>query len=189
MTIIYISMILALSLMGVGYGYWGNGLITDISMKTGFTNPLFYLEDDEFNVDDGELSFILSEDQQRLKIEGEIFPTFDQDIKIEIIDEGNIPSVLDNVEQEDFEISDLKGRKKSSYSRMLNSREEYIESFDLNINSSKLDNNTDGLNMRRSSDEASGLEGQIERLKDEIRAYDHEEEYKFKYKLLFEQGL
>jgi hypothetical protein len=190
MTILYISMIVAFGAMGVGYAYWNSGLNVNLSLETGFTNPLFYVEDDRLNKDDGKLEFTLSEDKEILRVEGEIYPSFNEDIEIRVVDEGSIPSVFNDIEKDDSEISDIENGTKSKYGRMSNIRNDYLESFNLNINSSyHSKEESNNMSSRSSSDESLGLEGDIKRLKDEIRAYNRKEDYRFKYKLLFEQGL
>ena len=191
MSIIYLSMISSLSLMGVGYAAWNSGLTIETELKIGNTDPLFHVEDDRINNDDGELKCILTDDKKNLTIEGKIYPSFNEDIEIRIVDEGSIPSVFNDMEKGDSEISELNNGVRSKYSRMANTRNDYLETFDLNINSNNhlKEQEDSSIRFSRSNDDSSGLEGQIERLKDEIRLYDQEEDYEFKYKLLFEQGL
>lgn len=197
-SIIYISTILALSFIGVGYAAWNSGLTIDVAIKTGFTKLAMNILDNKYNLDNGKLEFYLSQEKDTLIIKGEVYPSFNEEIKIEVIDEGSIPSLYNDIEKENSDITDLKEANNSRYGRMSTmsnrSNHKNVELFNLEIDSSNhfKDDEDSKMSMRffRSSmEELSGLEGDIKRLKDEIRAYEQEEEYEFKYKLLFQQGL
>lgn len=181
--LLFITLIVSMSLMGIGYAVWNDGTKMNVTMKTGFVEPLFYLENNVETFNDGKLSLSLSDDRRTLNIEGEVYPKFNEDLTIKIIDEGTIPSVFKSLDEQDEDISEL-NRYSDNKRNDLYVNDNYIESFKLKINPDS-DNGFDSYQ----SQELSGLEQAIEALKEEIRLYDREEDFKFKYVLNFEQGL
>jgi len=176
--------------MGIGYAAWNDGTKINVSMKTGFIKPVFLLEGVE-KFDNGQLVYSLSTDRRTLNITGNVYPSFDEDIPIKIIDEGSIPSVYTDLEiiseDEISVLNEYSGKQRKS----LNINDDYIEHFELNINP-----DSDYKEARRfnealfdTGDEISNLEEAIENLKKEIELYDTEIPYTLNYILNFEQGL
>lgn len=188
---IFISIILSMSIMGIGYATWNDGTQLNLSLKTGFINPLFLLENDQVAFDDGTLLLSLSDDSRTLSINGEVYPSFNKDILIKITDEGTIPSVFEDLYKDDENISDLNIISKKKQKNSLYVNKDNIEPFELNINLNRSKSKLIKLskNYPNSNDKIIKLEQEIEDLKEKIRLYDKEENYEFKYILTFEQGL
>lgn len=192
-TIIFITIILFMSLMGVGYASWNKEMIINTQIQTGYIKPSFFLEDSLLNCSNGQLELYLSEDGDILYVEGEIHPNFNRDIPIEIVDEGSIPSVLKELAGEYGggisnlkDDSDIYAYRNYGFSR----KENIIKSFKLNIE--EYENNAHSEGNRGYyiyNEDISDLELQIEGLKDEINLYDIERTYNFEYELNFEQDI
>ncbi len=178
--IIFITIILSMSMVGVGYATWDEDTTINLSYETGFINPIFFIENNKPAFSDGDLIFSVLDDGHTLLVEGEIYPSFNENIIINITDEGTIPSLFKDLEE--YNISDLS--KFSGYN-------EYIESFELKI---KPNNDNDDL---RQTDEAFSslnnkklsIEQEIKILEEKISLYEKVRDYEFKYILNFEQGL
>lgn len=181
--IIFISIIVSMSIMGIGYAAWNDSTKISLTMKTGFIEPLFYLDNNQVTYNDGKLIFSLSDDRRTLNIEGKVYPNFNEDLTIKIIDEGTIPSVFKGLDEQDENISEL-NRYSENARNNLYVNDNQIESFKLKINLDR-DNDYDVY----SSKEKLELEQAIEAKKNEINLYDREENFEFKYVLNFEQGL
>ncbi|MGB4440365.1 MAG: hypothetical protein WBJ13_14330 [Sedimentibacter sp.] len=182
--IIFISIILSMSIIGVGYAAWNDDTKIDLLLTTGFINPVFLLENEKIEYGDENLILSLSDDRHTLYIAGEVYPSYNEELTIKIVDEGSIPSVLNDLHENDDDISAL------NVFSDLNISNDCIESFKLNISPNSeypgiiQDDAYSGLN-----DEISKFEREIEILREEIKLYDREENYDFEYILLFEQGL
>lgn len=181
--IIFISIIISMSIIGVGYATWDDGTQINLSLKTGFIKPLFLLENERINFNNGKLSLSLHDNRRTLHIDGEIYPSFNEDISIKIADEGTIPSVFEDLYKEDKNISDL--NIDSSFNK------NNIESFELNINPNSDDDKLRKLseNCINSNAKIIKLDQEIEDLKEKIKLYNKEENYEFQYILTFNQGL
>nr|WP_312576631.1 hypothetical protein [Sedimentibacter sp.] len=181
--IIFISIIISMSIIGVGYATWDDGTQINLSLKTGFIKPLFLLENERINFNNGKLSLSLHDNRRTLHIDGEIYPSFNEDISIKIADEGTIPSVFEDLYKEDKNISDL--NIDSSFNK------NNIDSFELNINPNSDDDKLRKLseNCINSNAKIIKLDQEIEDLKEKIKLYNKEENYEFQYILTFNQGL
>ena len=197
MAVLYISMIISLGAMGVGYAAWNDGLKVNMNITTGNIDAWHVIEEEVFRVDDGELIFTLSEDKRTLIIDGEVYPTFNMNIPIEIKDKGTVPSKIINIARnESDEISELQSKKESRVRTMSFFKDDILGSFDLNIQPpEKEEKSSRQSSFSTMSIEDSGLEGQISRVKREINDleqeiddYNQTEKYEFKYDLLFEQA-
>lgn len=191
MSIIYISSILALSFMGVGYAAWNDGLNIEMAITTGDTfSSLKDINISQIELEDGEwLSFEYSDETQKLYIDGEVFPSFDSSIPIKLIDKGSIPTKLINIDAlDDADITELNKESKGKYSRRMSFVDENIvEGLDLNINPEN-DKNSD--NDNRSMQRFSIIEqDEINSLQEEIDEYKEIRDYKFDYKIILEQAL
>lgn len=195
MSIMYISTILALSFIGVGYAAWSGDISMSFSIDTGkLQGSIGDIKKSEINFDDGEsISFKYSNENRNLSLVGEVYPTFDENIPIKIIDEGNVPVKFGDIDLvKAAEISELKEESKRKFRRATLIDEDIIKSLGLNINP---DNGLyrDIKKVKRYSieeqDKISDLEEQISNLKRQIDEYDTEEEYDFEYELLLEQDL
>ncbi len=172
-----------MSIIGVGYATWDDGTQINLSLKTGFIKPLFLLENERINFNNGKLSLSLHDNRRTLHIDGEIYPSFNEDISIKIADEGTIPSVFEDLYKEDKNISDL--NIDSSFNK------NNIDSFELNINPNSDDDKLRKLseNCINSNAKIIKLDQEIEDLKEKIKLYNKEENYEFQYILTFNQGL
>lgn len=193
MSILYISSILALSFMGVGYAAWNDGLNLDMAITTGNTESLFAaINISNKDLDDGEwISLTLSNDKKTLYIDGEVYPTFNGNIPIKILDNGSIPVILKNIDYDNgADITKLKEEGKNKYSRRSFVKEDVVETFDLNINPDNVNDAKNG-NKDNIRKQIYSLENQdeISNLQEQIDQYNTEEEYDFEYELLLEQAL
>lgn len=105
LSMIYISGIIALSAMGIGYASWTGNLNIDTWIKTGYTKARIeevrerIEEINGLNSGDGEwISLRFSNDNQTLYVDGEVYPEFNGSIPLKIIDEGSIPSMLKSID-------------------------------------------------------------------------------------------
>lgn len=200
-SIMYISTILALSFIGVGYAAWSGDISMSFSIDTGkLQGSIGDIKKSKINFDDGEsISFKYSNENRNLSLVGEVYPTFDEEIPIKIIDEGNVPVKFGNIDLvKAAEISKLKEESKGKFRRATLIEENIITSLGLNISPENNKDSDSGLykdikKVKRYSieeqDNTSGLEEQISNLKRQIDEYDTEEEYDFEYELLLEQDL
>ncbi len=189
--IIFISIVLSMSIMGVGYATWNDETQINLSLKTGFIRPQFVIDRTKEAFDDGKLFFSVSNDGRKLSIEGEVYPSFNEDISIQISDEGTIPSMFNDLYKDDENISELDINSKEKQKNSFYINNDNMESFKLNINPNNNNEEAGQLNKYYSSsnDNISKLNQEIERLKEEIRLYNKEENYEFQYILTFEQSL
>jgi len=179
-----------MSIIGAGYATWNEDTQINLSLKTGYLDPVLFLGNDEITFGDEKLKLELSDDGRTLDIKGEVFPSFNEDISIKIIDEGSIPSVFSDLYEENDDIAVLKGLSNSKHKSMLNTSSDYIESFEINISPENDNSKMKSSNIDfSSSDEISKLEHEIEKLEEDIRLYNKEENYRFEYIISFEQGL
>ena len=88
------SIIIAMSIIGATYATWNDGIKVSAEVATGYIDPKFSLKDTYIVEDDGDLKFDLSSDGRTLHISGVIYPSFNKNIKLQIIDEGSIPVLL-----------------------------------------------------------------------------------------------
>jgi len=179
-----------MSIIGAGYATWNEDTKINLSLTTGYLDPVLFLENDEIAFGDERLKLELSDDGRTLDIRGEVFPSFNEDIFIKIIDEGSIPSVLNGLYEENDDIAVLKGLSNSKQRSSLNISSDYIESFEINISPESDNDKIELSNIdSSSSDEISKLEHAIEQLKEDIRLYNKEENYRFEYIISFKQGI
>ncbi|NYB74278.1 hypothetical protein HZF24_08985 [Sedimentibacter hydroxybenzoicus DSM 7310] len=189
--LIFISLIISLSIMGIGYAAWNDGTKINVSMKTGFIKSVFLLDNTKDKFKDGELFYSLSQGGRVLDITGEVYPSFNKDITIKIIDEGTIPSgysgLEEDAENEISELNEYSGKQRKN----LNIHENYIEHFELKINPDSNYEEARQFNEAFSniSGEISNLEQAINELEAKIRLYDNKRNYRFEYVLNFEQEL
>jgi len=187
---IFLSIIFSMSIIGAGYATWNEDTKINLSLTTGYLDPVLFLENDEIAFGDERLKLELSDDGRTLDIRGEVFPSFNEDIFIKIIDEGSIPSVLNGLYEENDDIAVLKGLSNSKQRSSLNISSDYIESFEINISPESDNDKIELSNIdSSSSDEISKLEHAIEQLKEDIRLYNKEENYRFEYIISFKQGI
>ncbi len=96
MSVIYITSIVSLSLMGLGYGMWNDDLNLNVSTTTGKLNARF---NPSSSYIDG-LYLSVSNEGKILEITGEVYPGFNQETSVEIINNGTIPFIFDDKEIE-----------------------------------------------------------------------------------------
>lgn len=187
MSIIYISTIIALSSMGIGYAAWNSGLHLDTRVETGYIKgSIEEIDNFDLNLDDGEwISFDFSDDNQILRIKGEVYPSFSQNIPLRILDQGSVPVYLKNMDLNDADITKLIKESRASYRVNSYKREDIVESFKLNISP----DNGNGDRNKRSQRNSSEDQDEISNLQDKLNQYDRKEDYQFKYEFLLEQAL
>ena len=180
LSIIYISGIIGLSAMGIGYASWSGNLNIDTWIKTGYTKARIE-EINSLNSGDGEwISLRFSEGNQTLYVEGQVYPEFNRNIPLKIIDEGSVPSMLKDL----YLINDTGNTTLTWGTRDIyngsnsNIDENIIELLRLNINPS---NNI--------IERDYWGEDEILNLQEQINQYNTEGDYKFKYEILLEQSL
>lgn len=167
------SIIIGMSIIGATYATWNNGLYVSTEVATGYIDPKFSLKDKYIVEDDGEIKLDLSDDGRTLHISGVVYPSFNKNIKLQIMDEGTIPVFLkdkvkaysDGVEifnNEKYKDKDLEDGN-------------IIDSFMLNISPS----NTD--------DESYDDRYEFNSLEEEIEDYNNTDFFEFEYEWLFEQ--
>lgn len=168
------SIIIAMSIIGATYATWNNGIKVSAEVATGYIDPKFSLKDTYIVEDDGDLKFDLSSDGRTLHISGVIYPSFNKNIKLQIIDEGSIPVLLkDKVKAYSDGIEIFNNEKyKDKYLEDGN----IIDNFMLNISPS----NTDG--------ESYDNRYEFNSLVEEIEDYSKTNTFEFQYEWLFEQG-
>lgn len=176
-----------MSIIGVGYAAWNDDTTINLSYKTGFIDPVFMINSDNSfsKLKNGALSLTQSEDGNTLIVKGEVYPDFNEDLLLKIMDNGTIPTVFNELSEENGNVSELNINK--STNKNINKK---TESFTLNISPN---NDEELMDLYESysinNEESLSLEQQIEILKKKINLYSKERKYEFEYKLSFEQGL
>lgn len=172
-----------MSIIGVGYAAWNDDTTINLSYKTGFIDPVFIMDSSEsiMTVKNGALSLTPSQDGNTLIVIGEVYPDFNENILVKIMDNGTIPTVFNELSEKKGNVSELNINKNVNKN---------TESFTLNVSP----NNDEELMQLYESfstldEESLSLEQQIEILKEKINLYSKERKYEFEYKLSFEQGL
>lgn len=184
---VFISIILSMSIIGVGYASWNDDTTINLSYKTGFIDPIFIIDSSKplQPFKNGVLSLTPSQDGNTLNVKGEVYPDFDENIIVMIMDNGTIPTVFNELSEEDGNVSELNINK--NINKNFNKK---AESFTLSISPN---NDEELMKLYESysilNEESSSLEQQIEILKEKINHYSEERKYEFEYKLSFEQGL
>ncbi|WP_312832338.1 hypothetical protein [Sedimentibacter saalensis] len=180
---IFICIIFSMSITGVGYAAWNDDAAINLSYKTGFIDPVFIMDSSEsiITVKNGALSLTPSQNGNTLIVKGEVYPDFNENILVKIMDDGTIPTVFNELSEKKGNVSELNINKNINKN---------TESFTLNISP----NNDEELMQLYESfstfnEESSSLEQQIEILREKINYYSKERKYEFEYKLSFEQGL
>lgn len=181
--LIFICIIMSMSIIGVGYAAWNDDTTINLSYKTGFIDPVFMIDSDKSfsKLINGALSLTQSEDGNTLIVKGEVYPDFNEDISVKIMDKGTIPTVFNEFSEENGNVSEL------NINKHINKK---TESFTLSISPN---NDEELMDLYESysnlNEESLSLEQQIEILKEKINLYSKERKYEFEYKLSFEQGL
>lgn len=172
-----------MSITGVGYAAWNDDAAINLSYKTGFIDPVFIMDSSEsiITVKNGALSLTPSQNGNTLIVKGEVYPDFNENILVKIMDDGTIPTVFNELSEKKGNVSELNINKNINKN---------TESYTLNISP----NNDEELMQLYESfstfnEESSSLEQQIEILREKINYYSKERKYEFEYKLSFEQGL
>ena len=177
--VIFLSLIISMSIIGASYASWNNDNKIKLSMETGFIDPVFMLQNDTLRYDGEYLKVSVSDDRQTLNVSGEVYSGFNENIVINIKDNGSIPSVLNEVYEDEGTVSSL-----NNYSN----GNEYMESFLLNI---RADDESAQFHEIEYSDEVLNLEQNkefVEFVEKEIKSYEEEKNYEFSYILTFGYG-
>ena len=204
MSIMYVTMIIALSAMGIGYATWSSGLSINVGITTGNTKRSFNMENLEYS----QLNYRLSDDDMTLYITGEVNQNSNMDMPIEIKDTGSIPTILNNVDE--LSTTDIvnfgeQGNIRYNSRSLLAQDTDGVETFNININAIENDENIiessinyyDLADVNYEHDEIAEIQNEIDRTKEEIsniqneikRLKDLREKHNFKYNLNFKQGL
>lgn len=137
-TVIYISLILSLSLMGVGYAAWNQEITIHTTVTTGDATVGVDIQEGRISVENGRYLDVRVEDKN-VKISGEVYPGFSNGLDIDILDKGSVPVMLKKVEgSNDADVASLNSTKKYSGLRTFSAygklgKDEVRESFNLNI--------------------------------------------------------
>lgn len=194
---ICITSVVFLSLIGVCYGMLTGGLNVNVNLATGGTDTQAVVDNMEF----GNLIIDISEEEQLVRLHGEIYRDFKEDINIMVKNTGTIPLVLNKIEE--IAASDIvelgqKGRERRGLFSLLGD-DDVIDNFNLSI--SLPEDNENAAGFRTCSDMrmfqgGDGIQGEINALRGEIRELEAEisrlnviEHYDFKYILHFIQGI
>lgn len=207
-------MIVSFGAMGVGYAYWVNdlNLNANMSITTGCTDATYSLKDSFYDIEN--VGFLdINVDDNKLIVEGEVYPGFNHNFDIDIIDKGTVPLALKEIEELDNkdEVAGLEKNKEYSngfrtfgtFSKrdgslyMSNSiQDEVRDTLNLSIapdieeNSSKNRAFSSVSISSNSEDEIESLKNRIRELRQELDEYESmREDFNFKYNLLLEQDL
>lgn len=207
LSVLCISTIVSLGMIGVGYGYWTDGLNIDVNITTGNIGGLASFEvPSSLNVD-------VSEDGYTIAFSGEVYPDYQEEMTITIKDTGTIPMVLEKVEEkENTDIAELSKQKKSKFglfSTLI--KDDVIETFNLSISppeqeaetvhsmtsmsafsmNSYVDEEEDyyQIKINELQNEIESLENEITEIQNEIDRLNVIEKHNFEYELHFIQGI
>lgn len=100
MTVIYISIIVALGATGVGYAAWSDGLTMEMKITTGNFLNAFKVNDKDLKLENCNSLSMNVVNNSTLEIVGDIYPTFEDDIPIVIENQGTIPAKLTKLSTE-----------------------------------------------------------------------------------------
>lgn len=194
--IIFMSLIISMSFIGVGYASWNDTATICMTIKTGCIKPTFCFDDIYPDVEGGNIKLIPSKDGYTLKVEGEVYPNFNDDINIKIKEEGSIPSVFKKLDKDENENTNLFNNKTSKLrSNNINTEESLIESFKIEIKHDYSDEDKflkmNAMNFEQEEiDSILSIDQEISKLQEKIDQYKNlEDNIKFNYKLYFEQGI
>lgn len=192
--------------MGVGYGMWSDSLNIGVNITTA---EMFI--DKEVEYTRGDLS--ISGDEKTILITGEVYPSFRDDIKINIINGGTIPFVLEDIAEDvaNNDIAELNQIAKPGFGLFSSIIEEdVVETFSLNISPPEVEAEIDLLMLRmptfsveqyteednwyqneinRLENEINLLHTDIKEIQNEIDSLNVTEKYNFEYELQFIQGI
>lgn len=195
-SIVYITLIISISAMGVGYAAWSDGLTIENKITTGELINTFVVKERDLKLDDcASLSMELVDDST-LKIKGDIYPTFDNNFPIVIENKGTIPAKLTELKIEDKKeiskpqdlsisknrftsISKLSSNNSDIDMDILIDPEDEVKPFTINI--SAIDVEADNKDMLKASsartnklDLSNDEGGEIGRLRNRIRQLENE---------------
>lgn len=198
MSVIYMTVIISIGAMGVGYAAWSDGLAMEMSITTGNLFNTFKVKEKNLDLDDSKELSMEVDDENTLKISGKIYPTFESDFPIVIENQGTIPAKLSKVNTEyGGDISRLQDKtvSKNRFATMsnfsMNNNEIYTdtvidpndkaEPFDLKISAIEIEkNNEDSEDILRSRSvttnklDSSDDGGEIGRIRNRIRQLEEE---------------
>lgn len=197
MSAIYLAAIVSLSLVGVGYGHWSNGLNLDINLTTGNIDPQAHV------ADYSSLSISSSEDGRTIEISGDMYPGTYEDLGIKILDKGSIPVILEDISTSNSsEIVDFNHQSRMRSGLFSLSEDEVVEEFRLSIAPATVDYNDNILmesysyTIEESLEEDDEIQRKINAIYEEIKQLENEidrlnviENHNFEYELLFIQGI
>jgi hypothetical protein len=195
-SVIYITTIISLVLIGIGYGFWSNELDINVDITTGSTDIQTVIDNTEY----GDLKIDAADDGRMISFKGEVYPDFNEDVNIVIRDAGTVPLKLNKIEEVNkSEIAELYQQKKDKHGLTSFFKNDVMEIFNLKINT--LEDKNDEVIPVSTSDRSmdseedpiqrkiNGLYDEIFELKEELKRYDNIEHHEFRYELQFIQGI
>ncbi len=193
--ILCISTIVMLNFMGICYGAWDGSINIKTSIAMGNLEPYFDVDGTKIvGNDKGQLELELSNNGRTLTISGWCYPTFNENVTVEIKNRGTLPVVLNGIDriEEDEIIMQLGTLSEKQMKRFPKSERNnfYNKTF---ITSDDAENieihiRADSENEKKSKSPGKDKESDsIENEKNEnVKVI---EEHTFIYDLQFEQGL
>lgn len=164
--IIFISLIISMSIVGVGYANWLDSTTINLSLKTGYTSKKIITD---YN---GSINTIF--DGETLYVSGEIYPDYEGSIKVNITDDsGSIPSKITNISPRDNKIDEIS---------------DDMNSFEIIINPSLITNEIELMQSSNLEDtiDNSELSSEINIISSEINDYYNKTgEYSFYYTITY----
>lgn len=195
-----------LSFIGIGYGVWSDNLNMDMSVATGNIDPNIL-----GNYSNDQISIELSQDNKTLYVYGDIYPSFRDNIPLDIIDRGSVPVALYNVDITSYNsIAELEEIGiVNRFDGFYKDADTIINSFLLNLepkndykgiptdSSASIDivyDIEDGLSdiemkINTIESEVNRVEEEISSLQEELDRINRVEHHNFTYELQFEQGI
>lgn len=160
MSVIYMTVIMSIGAMGVGYAAWSDGLTMEMTMTTGNLFTTFNVKEENLDLDNSKELNMKVDDENTLMISGEIYSTFEDDLPIVIENQGTIPAKLSKMNiVNDGEISNLQNKtvSKNRFATLsnfsMNNSEIYTdtvidpddkaEPFDLNISAIEIEKDSE----------------------------------------------
>ena len=204
-SIVYMTLIMTIGAMGVGYAAWSSGLTIDTKITTGELINGFIVNQRDLKLDDSKSLSMEVVDDTTLKIVADIYPTFDEDFPIVVVNKGTIPAKLTELRIEDekeiskpqdipvsknrYTTSNFSSNNSDINMNILIDPEDEVKAFAINISAIDTEsenkntsetysvrNNKQGLND--DGGEIGRLRNKINQIKNDISDLEHEiEEY------------
>lgn len=194
------SIIFSFGAIGAGYASWRGNIHSNTSMTTGNLRVDAVVKEGRVYSNDGEYLDITTRNRG-IVVDGQVYPSFKYDFGIEIIDKGTVPAVLGNIKElnNDRDVAQLEERG-SFPNANLHVGEKARGLLNLNLYPGNSRLATMGDISRHSTiyqpldesieQEIERLQHEIDMLQEKIQEYcNMEEELRFQYNVIFEQGI